>query len=98
MTSISVCKKTSSTRKRYMIDENFLWNTVGKPSVINNCVLRPLADKAPRRQFWLARNIIISATVHDRGNVSIEHLHKVGVTRSNSINENCIQRPLEEIC
>ena len=41
-------------------------------SVITNCVQRPLADIAPLRQFQFAENSIISETVYDGDELSVD--------------------------
>ena len=42
----------------------------------------------------LQENVIISETVHDRNKVTIEHKQETIIVLSNSVTENCTQRPL----
>ena len=102
VTSLSVCKKTSLSRKQCVIDEKCLWNTTRKPqSAFQNPSFQTAYSDPQRIQHHdviagLQENVIISETVRDRNKVNSEHQQETYIALSNSVVENCTQRPLAE--
>ena len=85
-----------------MTDENLLWNNNRIPwSPFQNPSLKTAYSAPQRIQHYddsssLQENIIISETVHDGDESSVDQFQENVVTLSNSVIENCMQRPLAE--
>ena len=101
MTSFPVCKKTSLSRKLCMIEVKLLKNTNRKSwSPFQNLSWK-IPCGAPQRRYHhdvisgLQENLIISDTMHDRGEVTKEHKQEVMVTLSETVIKNSVRCPLQ---